>query len=921
MLFIKRYITMVLLAFMTMFVSGCQSESVSEIIPSKTTLMVYMCGSSLETKAGSATQDLKEMMAAMPTDDSLEIIVLAAGSSEWREDLNVDAEAANIYTITASGLEIVDSEPSSNMGDPTTLSRFLDFGYEHCQADHYALLIWDHGAGPMMGVCFDERFTSENHLGDSLSLTELNAALSDSPFSKTKLSWIGFDACLMASVETAITLEPYAEYMIASEEIEPEDGWNYSFITDIAQDRNGAETGNRVAAAYEQCYQGCPSDITLSCIDLSKMQRVSDEMTTLFGGFQVNKENYNAFAAVRYSARGIGKLGNYDLVDFLDLLEIYEEKSIADCRELREALQSAIVCNLANGPFFNGLSLYYPFTNKSGYISPWANHLEELDISEGYRAFIRENSSIWLGESLANWSKDIKISSDSNNQVIMELDKSQLEQFGGAKLIVLEESVMNKYHLIYSSDDVELRGNNLTCKYSGEALFAIDDDRTPKSSSINYSIDGDDLYTNAILALSLEESQKLGLELGIVSAKLHYRRQEPGIYKFVEAYPLSENILHGKNSFGINDFTGVCFGSGLKILTRDKQGNILPYSEWQKGHTVSLQKNLDSKTAGTLTLLPLNNGYNRWAMFEITDLQGNTRATDMIPLSNDYRMGIPVTQQILLKCPACTVTLKAAEIIFGAHPKLELIYTAENHTNESIQISFMEQGLLDNTMMKIFDPSTYIVGTGFTHLDAGEKKNDSVAIMPDVFHNSRKKQVKKLTVSVKCEETHGIDKKLLGIGTVEIPLKMDTILLVPDISDNEILDSKDWNGIKIELLSTNNPYSDEPGCLIHFYNPLDQPVIIGWYEFLINEMPVFVDVDGEFIVPHDYDKIWELPARCDTYKWISFTDMLNEQAVPERIESIGFRIFCIDNSVGRSRHQAETILRFSAMSEDNTSVH
>ena len=45
--------------------------------------------------------------------------------------------------------------------------------------------------------------------------------------------WIGFDACLMSSVETAFMCAPYAEYMIASQEVEPGSGWNYAFLSGI----------------------------------------------------------------------------------------------------------------------------------------------------------------------------------------------------------------------------------------------------------------------------------------------------------------------------------------------------------------------------------------------------------------------------------------------------------------------------------------------------------------------------------------------------------------------------------------------------------------------------------------------------------------------------------------------------------------
>lgn len=45
-----------------------------------------------------------------------------------------------------------------------------------------------------------------------------------------KFAFIGFDACLMATVETANMLVPHADYMFASEETEPGYGWDYTEI-------------------------------------------------------------------------------------------------------------------------------------------------------------------------------------------------------------------------------------------------------------------------------------------------------------------------------------------------------------------------------------------------------------------------------------------------------------------------------------------------------------------------------------------------------------------------------------------------------------------------------------------------------------------------------------------------------------------
>ncbi len=88
-------------------------------------------------------------------------------------------------------------------------------------AEQYDLILWNHGGGAFFGYGFDET------TNDSLTLDELDQAFADSPFHDgNKLEFIGFDACLMANIETAHTLSPYANYMVASQESEPGSGWS-----------------------------------------------------------------------------------------------------------------------------------------------------------------------------------------------------------------------------------------------------------------------------------------------------------------------------------------------------------------------------------------------------------------------------------------------------------------------------------------------------------------------------------------------------------------------------------------------------------------------------------------------------------------------------------------------------------------------
>ena len=73
---------------------------------------------------------------------------------------------------------------------------------------------------------------SDSHFdGDGLSLEEIREALDHSVMADKAFDFVAFDACLMGSVEIADCLEEGAGYVIASPELEPQDGYDYSWMT------------------------------------------------------------------------------------------------------------------------------------------------------------------------------------------------------------------------------------------------------------------------------------------------------------------------------------------------------------------------------------------------------------------------------------------------------------------------------------------------------------------------------------------------------------------------------------------------------------------------------------------------------------------------------------------------------------------
>jgi hypothetical protein len=85
-----------------------------------------------------------------------------------------------------------------------------------------------------------------------------------------RIDIVGFDACLMGSLEVAAVVAPYARYMIASEELEPGEGWSYDGFTYLATAVEPTMEGLGVAIlqAYHDASAAGYPPLTLSMLDL-----------------------------------------------------------------------------------------------------------------------------------------------------------------------------------------------------------------------------------------------------------------------------------------------------------------------------------------------------------------------------------------------------------------------------------------------------------------------------------------------------------------------------------------------------------------------------------------------------------------------------------------------------------------------------
>lgn len=358
----------------------------------KVTILVYMCGTDLESQQGMATSDLKEMANAT-YGDNVNLIVYTGGCARWRNNV-ISSSVNQIYRISDGKFEcLVKDAGSKSMVSPDTLASFITYGKENYPADRMCLILWDHGGGSVSGYGYDEKVGHNQ----SMTLAGINSALKKAD---VKFDFIGFDACLMATVENGLMLSQYADYMIASEETEPGVGWYYTnWLTKLGKNTSlpTIQIGKQIADDFVAvCDRQCRGQATtLSVVDLAELQAtIPDELKkfSIDTSELIQNKEYKKISTARSKTREFAqqtKIDQIDLVDFAKNMGTTEGKSLA------KALQSAVKYNKTGGSITNayGLSIYFPY-KRANKVSQMVSTYQAIGMDEEYTRCIQEFASL-----------------------------------------------------------------------------------------------------------------------------------------------------------------------------------------------------------------------------------------------------------------------------------------------------------------------------------------------------------------------------------------------------------------------------------------------------------------------------------------------------------------------------------------------
>lgn len=359
------------------------------------TIMVYMCGTDLESRSGMGTSDLQEMLNA-DFGKNVNLIVYTGGCSDWRNNV-ISNKVNQIYQIKDGELyPLVEDAGSVSMTSPDTLVSFIQWCDKNFPANRNQLIFWDHGGGSISGFGYDEKFKSTG----SMDLAEINQALKKSGVT---FDFIGFDACLMATLETALMLTPYADYLIASEETEPGVGWYYTdWLTELGKNTSMStiEIGKNIVDDFvDTCARKCSGQkTTLSVVDLAELEVTVPEELKEFSKSAselIQDKEYKTVSDARNNAR---EFAQSSAIDQVDLVHLALNMGTDDGEDLADALLSAVKYNRTSSNMTNayGLSIYFPY-NKVSSVDRVVDTYEAIGMDEEYARCIQEFASLEIG--------------------------------------------------------------------------------------------------------------------------------------------------------------------------------------------------------------------------------------------------------------------------------------------------------------------------------------------------------------------------------------------------------------------------------------------------------------------------------------------------------------------------------------------
>lgn len=364
----------VLFLVMTIFLFNPSIKVNAEENQEQWKVFMYVCGDNLESRKCYWSNSVAEIEQEIPRAGVSYVVNFGGAKSSKAMGESLLHERYLLWSSDSNGWKnlLNDDNPPADMGSISTLRRFLEFSNEKDVA-HKVLVFWDHGGGSLFGVCHDENTDT------MLSLDSLRDAMNDvyeEDPENPPFDIIIFNACLMGNIDTLKSLKGFAKYVVASEEVAPGEGMDYSVM--VRELNNNPEISplnlaKKMCDGYmEKCHRNRTDwCATMSVVDMSKLDNLINAYEN-FGEavFQKVKENPHEtiyeFVRNSYWVEDYG--GNTETSGFFNMMDLRgfaqnNRKLVPrEAEELMKAVDKSVVYN-RHGKYRSGsagISFYIP---------------------------------------------------------------------------------------------------------------------------------------------------------------------------------------------------------------------------------------------------------------------------------------------------------------------------------------------------------------------------------------------------------------------------------------------------------------------------------------------------------------------------------------------------------------------------------
>lgn len=374
------------------------------------TFMVFMAANN--DLSGFAGDNLKAIEQVGST-DAVKILVFV---KQQKTD-GASPKALRLQIAPRGTAPVVQDLGDIDSGDPQVLSDFIGWCVQTAPADHYALILWSHGAGwspadmeqlykAVRGNSGDVSRGELNYLANkgfaravfsstlkrilsasgtdrailvddgtshSLDTLELgNVLKAASATVGHKLDLLGMDACLMSELEVSYEVADYVNTIVASEEVEPGAGWRYEdvlgFLTAHAE-TPPIDVAKYIVNSYITYYKTVPNSwpVTQSAVDLTKIAQFATTIDKLAAALRSDIKNTwpviqkAQLRSIRFENRLV------DILTFCsNLIGLSSNEAIkSTARDVTEALRPGgfLITEGHLGPSIKdsgGISCYFP---------------------------------------------------------------------------------------------------------------------------------------------------------------------------------------------------------------------------------------------------------------------------------------------------------------------------------------------------------------------------------------------------------------------------------------------------------------------------------------------------------------------------------------------------------------------------------